>query len=435
MDKLRLWASARERHAGACSYYRIHTPFLQLDKLGFGEATIDTGDHFYGQLAINAMIASDICLLYSQQGDDALHQAKTLRKINPVKKDDVWLYPPTLIYDADDNADFVHFMNQTFVHLGVRDGEGNFLEPSSDEEQTVLSFKWDNGEIEELWKDKETQSSNGMIFDIQRNLQILKVRHRLIRECHGATATTPALASYFREVVGQPNVHVFPNTVVLDDYEFFEVPRKDDKIRILWQGSVSHYLDWYRLKDALATISKKYEDKITWVIYGTKFDWIHKAIPEHMFEYCHWSPYDAYKLRRGLLNIDINLCPLADNVFNRCKSAIKWYEASIWPNPEATLAAKVEPYFEIEHNKTGLLYTTPEDFVNKLSALIENADLRKRLANGAKDWVMHNRLPEHTIPPLAEFYRETREKQKRDTNPLVKLGTDQDFKQLIKATR
>lgn len=427
------YSSARERYPGACSYYRITTPFSQLEKLGFADVFIDKEGHFFGDLPMKLMFQSDYCLLYSLQGDDALHQVETLKKIRPAKVEDVWKYPPTIIYDVDDNADFVHFMNETFVHLGVRSyPDGKFLEPSSNDEQTVLSFKWDDGEEEVMWKDRETIAGNGLRFDIKRNLDTMKVRHKIIRTCHGATVSTPALASYFKEVIGQPNVHVYPNTVVLDDYEFFNVKRKNDKVRILWQGSVSHYLDWYRMKDAIATISKKYEDKITWVIYGTKFDFIHKAIPEHMFEYCPWTPYDAYKLRRGLLNIDINLCPLADNVFNRCKSAIKWYEASIWDNPEATLAAKVEPYYEIENGKTGLLYTTEQEFIDKLSALIENAELRKTLGNNAKKWVMNNRLPEHTIPPLFEFYTETRERQKRESNPLVQIGTDADIKRLIK---
>lgn len=432
-NKLQFYTASRGT-AGACAYYRILTPFNQIEKLGLANTYIEKGDHYRQDLSLKLMFHSDVILLYSIGGADPLHQVETLKKIKPAKINNTWKYPPTLIYDSDDNADYVHFMNETFGHLGVRSyPDGKFLEPSSETEQTILSFKWEeDGEFEEFWKDKETVGVYGVPFDIAKNLQEMKIRHKIIQNCHGATASTPLLASYFKEVLGQKNVHVFPNTIVLEDYEFFDTNRKDDKIRILWQGSISHWVDWFPLRSAIKAISEKYKNKITWVIYGTLFKWIKDVIPPDMIEFCSWSPYDAYRLRRGLLNIDINLCPLEDNIFNRCKSAIKWYEGSIWPNPEATLASKVGPYFEIQNGKTGLLYTTEQEFVDKLSALIENPELRKTLGNNAKKWVMNNRLPEHTIPPLYEFYTETRERQKRELNPLIQLGTDADMKRLIK---
>lgn len=261
--------------------------------------------------------------------------------------------------------------------------------------------------------DKETVYDD-VLFDIERNLHNMKITHEIIRTSHGATLPSRALASYFKEVIGQPNVYIFPNTVVPEDYEHFRVMRKDDKVRILWQGGESHYIDWFPLRAALQRIVEKYRDKVTFVIWGSLFKWIHGVIPEDMIEHHPWRAYDSYKLKRGLLNIDINLCPLVDNPFNRCKSPIKWYEGSIWDEPEATLAQKTEPYHEIQHGKTGLLFKTSDEFVEMLSSLIDNPELRTRLGEGAKKWVLANRTPDATLPGLFDFYTETRNRQKRD---------------------
>jgi glycosyltransferase involved in cell wall biosynthesis len=177
---------------------------------------------------------------------------------------------------------------------------------------------------------------------------------------------------------------------------------------------MSHYPDWYPLRYAVKAVVDKYPH-VKFVIWGTKFDWITTVIPENQLEYHEWTDYAAYKMKRSIMDCDINLAPLVDAPFNWCKSGIKFYEASIGPRPEATLAANVQPYsLEIEDGKTGLLYNSPEEFAQKLGLLIENATLRKNLAAGAKKWVEANRTPDATIPGLAEFYEELRRQRRME---------------------
>lgn len=415
-DRLFMWALNLAKDAGACQEYRLNIPMKQLEKLGYTLGYEDRGE--YPEDDRRAQLTSDIDLFYSLGGESFVYQVETIKAMKPaIRGDGKIQYPPVCVYDADDNSDFVHPMNFTFIHLGIREyPSGKLLKPGS-----KIEFEWENGEREVLLEDKVTKGHGG-IFDIERNLHQMKIRHKLIRECHGATVSTPALASYFKDVIGQKNTHVFPNTVVVDGYEFFDVVRKDpNEVRVLWQGSPSHLIDWYEIKDALAEVTKRYPE-IKWVIYGQKFPWIHDVIPDDRIEYGFWGPYQQYKLRRGLLNIDINLCPLADDPFNRCKSAIKWYEGSIWPNPEATLAANVEPYKEITDGVNGLLYSSPEEFVEKLGLLVKNVELRKTLAENAKKWVLANRTPEVTIPKLFEFYQELKLEQKAKFAPKIQVA-------------
>lgn len=413
----------------ACSYYRIEVPMHQLGHLGHAQIYEDIGDG--REDSTIALHYSDIAHFYAVQGEKILHKFKTLKDIKPGHRNGVDIYPPALIWDTDDNTDFVHPFNMTYAHMGVRSyPDARLLEPGEG-----IEFEDHKGNMRALWVDKETEYE-GVEFDIARNLHTMKVKHAIMREAHGVTTTTPKLASYIKNVVGVKNVYVFPNTIVPDHYEHIRAVRTDpDKVRILWQGGMSHYIDWYPLRDAVRTIVEKYPNT-KWVIYGEWFDWIHQVIPDHMVEHHPWQEYDAYKLKRGLLNADINLCPLANNVFNVAKSAIKWYEASIWDVPEATLAANVEPYKEIVDGETGMLYNSPEEFVQKLSILIENAELRKTLADNARKWVMQNRTPQATIPGLASFYLETRARQRRDMGaPIIKPATMEEMKKLIKPLR
>ncbi len=412
-----MWALNRAPDPGACDYYRIKVPLYHLEKLGYMRGYEDRGQA--GESDIAAMFTADIDLIYGAADSAILHQMRTINDMRPGDNQvGEKHHPPTLVWDCDDNPDYVHPFNQTYSVNGIRHyPSGDFLEPGE-----ILEWEDVKGEKKVLWEDQVTTALGAKAtFDIQRNLQTMKMRWEVIREAVGVTVPSQALASYIKNVIGQKNVYVFPNTVVPEDYEEFPLQEAPEgEVRILWQGGMSHFIDWFPLRGAIAEVMRKHPNA-KMVIWGEKFDWITDIIPERQLEFHPWSPYPAFKLKRGLLRTHINLCPLADNPFNWCKSAIKWYEASIWSKPEATLAANVLPYREIVDGQTGLLYRGPEEFVQKLSALIEDANLRRTLGNQAREWVLKNRTPEATIPGLYEFYLSCRARSKNLIVPANKL--------------
>lgn len=412
----------------ACSYYRIEVPMDQLSALGHAGVYAETGEGRPD--SITAKMYADVAHFYAVSGEPFLHQFNSLRKIKPAVRGGYDIYPPAVIYDIDDNNDFVHPFNTVFAKLGVRGyPDARLLKPGEG-----LEIVDGDGNQIGAWVDGET-FFEGVTYDVARNLQQMKVRHEIIRNAHGVTVASPNLAKYMRDVIGAKDVYVFPNTIVPEHFEKIRAVRTDDSVRILWQGGMSHWIDWYPLRDALRAVAQKYPNA-KFVIFGEWFKWIHEVIPDSQVEHHAWTSYDAYKLKRGLLNCDINLCPLTNNVFNAGKSAIKWYEGSIWEVPEATLAAKVGPYLEIEDGKTGLLYDSPEDFAAKLGTLIENAELRRRLAEGARQWVLANRTPQATIPGLFDFYTEVRAKQRRELGrPIIQAPTLEQIKKVATPLR
>lgn len=417
----------------ACSWYRVMVPFMHLRDMGYVNVYEDneTGDMKESNYAL---LHSDIGHFYNLAGEAPLHRIRSLKRVKPGRRagpdgQGVDVHPPALIWDCDDNTDFVHPFNMTYAHLGVRGyPDGRLLKPGEG-----LSVTDGTGKVIGGWVDGKTRK-DGITFDVARNLHDMMVRHQIMRECHGVTCASPMLAKYVKEVIGQQNVHIFPNTIDPAHYENIRAVRTDKRVRVLWQGGQSHYIDWYPLRDALKAVCEKYRDQFTFVWFGEYFDWMADIIPPSMMEYHPWVEYPAYRLKRGLLNVDINLCPLVNNVFNAAKSAIKWYEASIWHDmPEATLAQRGPVFNEIEDGVTGLLFNTPEEFAQKLGLLIEDEALRKRLGRAAHEWVLANRTPEKTIPGLFDFYAETRARQRRDLGkPVIQPATHEQIMKVAK---
>jgi glycosyltransferase involved in cell wall biosynthesis len=209
-------------------------------------------------------------------------------------------------------------------------------------------------------------------------------------------------------------IRVFPNLVRMDHYEQVDLQEDPFTVKILWQGGIAHYEDWYPLKDALGHISAKYPE-VHWVIWGAQFPWVKELIPAHRYTFKNWQPYHEFKLRLCMIGHDISLAPLSPNVFNNCRSAIKFYESSVLKKPAATLAQRTGPYRdEIRDGETGLLFSDPDEFVVKLSNLIEDAKFRKTLAANAKDWVSENREAMKKVPEMVGYWEQLREERKRE---------------------
>ena len=91
---------------------------------------------------------------------------------------------------------------------------------------------------------------------------------------------------------------------------------------------------------------------------------------------------DWRKLPELIAQVDINLAPLMDTLFNRAKSENKWMEAALVQ--VVTVASKVGAFEEcIENGTTGVLCDTLDEWKISIKNLIEQPELRKRIALNA----------------------------------------------------
>jgi glycosyltransferase involved in cell wall biosynthesis len=88
-----------------------------------------------------------------------------------------------------------------------------------------------------------------------------------------------------------------------------------------------------------------------------------------------------YSLKLASLNLDIGICPLVDDEFNNHKSQLKWTEYSAMRIP--SVVSDLPPYECVEDGVTGYKAKTTQEFIDKLSLLIESESLRKKITDNA----------------------------------------------------
>jgi hypothetical protein len=391
------------RKASAMTYYRCEMPLKALYKRGLANTYLDD-DMDRREIAAQSLSAADIGIFWNPPvNEGGMATAQNFANMRPVSKDGALLIPPAYILDMDDAIEYTGPMNPAYAVYGIRNWKGELLEPGD-----TIMLPGANGAERPFWVDKKSYKGD-VVWDIERNRANLEQHYELARMARGVVVSTEPLAELYR-TNGCKNVYTHPNSIYLDDH-FFPNLAPHDGVRIFWQGGDAHYMDWLPIREALGPIFREFP-QAKLVIWGQAFPWITREIAPEQLEVHGWNDYNAYKMKRACMDVDINLCPLEPSVFNECKSAIKWYEASIGPRPEATLAANFGPYKEIQDGITGLLYNNAQEFTEKLRALIRNSILRQTLADHAREWVLQNRLAENTIIGYYDFMQEIKRGQR-----------------------
>jgi glycosyltransferase involved in cell wall biosynthesis len=388
----------------ASFFYRLETPLQTASDLGLPvKIVIDRNEAGMNpEERIRQFCEADMILLYQPVGEQPVHNIKALGNFLPSKRDGVWKWPPSIILESDDNLFNVSPLNQAFKGLGIRDMEGREI-PLGHSVGVVQ-----DGERRVLWKD----GANG--FSLAKNRHTISTYRKVVEMADAVTCSTQGVADAICKEVTPRRIKVFPNLVRMDWYEQVDIRPEPDKVKILWQGGIAHYEDWYPLREQLGRITAKYP-QVHWIIWGAQFPWVKELIPSHRMTYKSWCAYQEYKLRLAMIGHDISLAPLSSNVFNDCRSAIKFYESSVLKNPAATLAQNTGAYKnEIIDGETALLFNTPEEFEEKLSQLIEDVTERKRLAANAKDWVSENRDAMKEVPKMVAYWEQLREERGRE---------------------
>lgn len=396
----------------ASYYYRILTPLQTMEQMGLPVEILvdDCSPNVPSERRRDGLIWSDIVWMYQATDPLLRHNIQVVSNMgaHPDKDGKLW-YPANFVVDTDDDLFNVSPLNWAFKDLGIKDGKGQLLHPSPDPDRaTQIEYFNNEGEVIARWRDGE----NG--YHIVDNITRLENYRSLCQAASIMTCSTPITEAYAKREMGKKlKTFVNPNGVRFDHY--LDLPLAPHKeIRIMWQGSNTHYEDIFNVHKALERVAKKYPEA-KFIFWGHDFGKLTEGIPREQFEYIPWMPYSTYHLRLVTVGPDINLCPLMPSAFGSSRSAIKFYEGSLLHDPAATLAQKTGAYAaEIEHGKTGLLYETEEEFETYLCTLIEDEKQRRELAANAKDWVHQERDAFKLAPKLLEFFTQVRD-EKRET--------------------
>lgn len=356
-----------ERDETACNQLRVLQPLYKLRQHGLADC-LTLGDwELHTENAVQKVIESDIILFQRPASEEWFRFIKLCQKHGKI-----------IVTDYDDDPFNTHPMNPYYKFVGTKE----------------FAYKWPTGEVDMLWED-------GVTIDIERNIIRNDLFRSSFRKADLVTTTTPILEGFFKTL--NKNTAVLPNLV---DFYYYQKPEfVKREIRIGYQGGTSHYEDIYVIKDMLTKVMKKY-DNVKFVYLGeSRFNKLFQDIPSSKKEMHGWVKFISYPYKLQLLNLDIGICPLVDNVFNRNKSSIKWMDYSTVG--AATIASDIPPYSEtITNGQDGLLVKDNKQWEEALCELIEDKHKRLKLAENAYENVYEN----HNADKKAHLWRDAYEK-------------------------
>jgi glycosyltransferase involved in cell wall biosynthesis len=346
-----------ERDDGATNNYRIMQPLYKLQQHGMANVcTAREGIELNQEHAQLKAAESDIIVFHRPQSENWFKFIKTCNKLGKM-----------VVCDYDDDPFNTSPLNPFYQWIGTEE----------------VIWKWPDGREEMLWS-KDPTEHGGRYIDIEENIRRRDLFRASFRSADLVSCTTDILAEKLRTI--NPNVAVLPNLIDFDQYPKVEMVKKN--IRIGWQGGVSHFEDLLMIRNAIGDILKKYPN-VTFVYWGDmKLYGMFREFPIDRVEAHLWSDYMVYPYKLACLNLDIGLCPVVENEFNRNKSAIKYFEYSV--SNIASIASDWPPYSPcITNGKDGLL-VKPDQWFGAMEELILDETKRRNLAKNAYENIYEN---------------------------------------------
>jgi glycosyltransferase involved in cell wall biosynthesis len=177
-----------------------------------------------------------------------------------------------------------------------------------------------------------------------------------------------------------PDTVIFPTTIDTQSYQRKAYPGKPaDKVCIGWTGSSTTFSEFSSFEPMLKEIHDRYGDKVYVKVIG-KADYPSDHIP---VKAAAWSSETEVE---ELSEIDIGIMPLQDTPWSRGKCACKGLQYMALGIPAVMSAVGVNREI-VESGKNGFLCESREEWIEKLSLLIESPELRERLGQAGKQTV------------------------------------------------
>lgn len=232
---------------------------------------------------------------------------------------------------------------------------------------------------------------------LEKNLETMNATlDSFVKEADLVTCSTDFLAEEYKKL--NKNVVVIKNCI---DPFLFDEPLKNetDIIRIGITGSVGitsdmevvepiieHYKNDRRIKFVLFSMPPDKQNKIYKELYYDEYKFWETVDVE-------WQPFvpnEKYLTTLNELRLDIMIIPRKDNYFNRCKSNLKFMEASMFEIPcvAQSFSTGDSPYeVDPEDAKHMLLATDTKSWIAQIDTLIENKVLRRVMGSEAHSYV------------------------------------------------
>jgi O-antigen biosynthesis protein len=154
-----------------------------------------------------------------------------------------------------------------------------------------------------------------------------------------------------------------------------------------FSGTMSHNKDFATITEALFQIMEKYSQVKLFLVGPLN---VENKLNEFKNRIIHSGLVSIKKHYENISSVDINLAPLVKNdPFCEAKSELTFFEAGILKVP--TVAVRNQTFSNaINDGEDGFLADNVEEWVEKISRLVEDKNLRKKMGEKAREKVLRD---------------------------------------------
>ena len=194
-----------------------------------------------------------------------------------------------------------------------------------------------------------------------------------------------------------PNVKVIPTSIDTD--RFFSKTGEGFKkeVTIGWIGSGTTIKFVYAIREAIIRLSKKYDNVIFKIIGGDlDIENLHNIVNK---------PWSLSEEIEDLRSFDIGIMPMADNAWTRGKCGFKTILYMSMGIPSVCSPVGVNKEI-ISDGENGFLADGEDEWVEKLSRLIEDKDLRARIGSTGRKTIEERYSVKVNAPEFLSIIRQ-----------------------------
>ena len=209
--------------------------------------------------------------------------------------------------------------------------------------------------------------------------------------------------SYLKNLALQYNRRVYVVPTPVDTDRIFPNDRRlrdsNEEIVIGWLGTGAGLEYFSLVKEALQKISARYRIRLRWVTLLTGAAYVLDGVK---VETVNWELKNESK---DMNQFDIAINPLFDTPWERGKCSLKLlqYMAAGLPTVSSRAGMNCEV---VKEGVDGFLAGSTEEWIEKLSRLIEDPGLRKRMGQAAREKVVRDFSLKKTAVSLAQILKE-----------------------------
>ena len=200
-------------------------------------------------------------------------------------------------------------------------------------------------------------------------------------------------------------IKVFDNYIDLDLYKYPQEFKDDGEITLTHFGSSTHYTDLQNkaFVEGVDKIMKEYPN-VSFLTVGSFIPLFRQKWGQrYQNEFGHVDIYKwiSDRFPEVMKKTDICVVPLENNIYTRCKSAIKFEEMSSAKKPGVW--QRIRQYENVVNGNNGLLADTSDEWYEAIKTLILDSKKRKEMGEEAYKTIQDFQIKDH-VDEYAEFF-------------------------------